>query len=386
MTIAAILLFSDVITIGCIQSPLYTLLQYIVLLLVAIYTVLQIKNLKTADVIFLAIVFIMATCFIISSYLNHIKSGLLRGSAYYAALNFIVCLFLAEAGNKKKIDKVLLGGQIYLLIFLALNDLLMLVMPKTFYNISGREIGTTLLGNKFDVAYAHLVLMFFLIFEEKNEKRRNRKVIIYAILLSILCVFVDCNTALLGCWVFVILYFLPENLKTLASNPIVFIMAFFASGLLLLLFSDILTWSPIQYLIVDILHRDATLTGRMQVYDYIYQIVSQSKWWGYGYYTDIVKQTSLWYANAQNAMWDFIICYGFITIIALVIYMMASVYKYFKHNRKHLRDRNWITFSMLYVYIFMGIGEITYNKQFFFYIALLWAGCSTSDMRKKVCA
>lgn len=27
-----------------------------------------------------------------------------------------------------------------------------------------------------------------------------------------------------------------------------------------------LVWGPIKYLIVNILHRDATLTGRMQVY------------------------------------------------------------------------------------------------------------------------
>ena len=178
------------------------------------------------------------------------------------------------------------------------------------------------------------------------------------------------------------LYFLPENLRKIASNPITFIVVFFLSGFLLLFFSGILTWTPVRYLIVDILHRDATLTGRMQVYDYIYGIVSQSKWWGYGYYTDIFKKTSMWYANAQNAMWDFIICYGFITMVAMLVYMMSSVCKFSKNESSGcFRDTNWITFSMLYVYVFIGIGEIVYNKQFFFFIALLWAECSTKGVR-----
>lgn len=205
--------------------------------------------------------------------------------------------------------------------------------------------------------------------------------------MSILCAFVDCNTTLLACWVFVILYFLPEHLKMVASKPIVFIVIFFLSGFLLLSFSSILTWGPVKHLIVDVLHRDATLTGRMQVYSYIYRIVFQKKWLGYGYETNIVLSTSKWYANAQNALWDFIICYGFITATVLTVYMMMSVFRYFKYNKKEIKKSSWIIFSMLYVYIFMGIGEITYNKQFFFFIAVLWACCSVKSnntRRKKV--
>lgn len=383
LSIISVFMFLDLITIGYINSPFYTLIQYISLLAVTIYVTLHCKCIKkVSDVMFLMLEFTVMGCIVISSYLNHVDPALLRGAVYYGALNFIVCILLVEAGNRGMIDEVLFGGKIYLLIVLALNDLLMLVMPGTFYNISGRDIGTTLLGNKFNVAYAHLVLMFLLVFEEKNEKRRNRKVVAYAILLSVVCKFVDCNTTLLACWVFVMLYFLPENLREIASNPITFIVVFFLSGFLLLFFSGILTWTPVRYLIVDILHRDATLTGRMQVYDYIYGIVSQSKWWGYGYYTDIFKKTSMWYANAQNAMWDFIICYGFITMAAMFVYMMSSVCKFFKNESSGcFRDTNWITFSMLYVYVFIGIGEIVYNKQFFFFIALLWAECSTKGVR-----
>lgn len=383
----AVFLFADLVTMQYLQSSMYTLIQYISLAIVVGYVLLKIKYIRVQDYIFLAAAFILAFCIVISSYMNHINPAALRSCIYYAALIFTMCIFLVESGNMGKLDKVLLGGRRYLLIVAALNDLLMLVMPETFYNISGRNIGTTLLGNKFNVSYSHLMLMFLLIFAEKNEKKRNKKVVIYAVLMSILCVFVDCNTTLLACWVFVILYFLPEHLKMVASKPIVFIVIFFLSGFLLLSFSSILTWGPVKHLIVDVLHRDATLTGRMQVYSYIYRIVFQKKWLGYGYETNIVLSTSKWYANAQNALWDFIICYGFITATVLTVYMMMSVFRYFKYNKKEIKKSSWIIFSMLYVYIFMGIGEITYNKQFFFFIAVLWACCSVKSnntRRKKV--
>lgn len=384
ISIISFLLFSNLISIIYIQSPLYTLIQYICLLIVFMYVVSKAKYVRAIDMLFLIPAFIMMACIVISSYLNHINSAALRESIYYAMLNFTMCMFLVEAGNTGKLDKLLLGGKIYLLILLTINDLLMIFMPRTFYNISGRDIGTTLLGNKFNVAYAHLILMFLLIYEEKNEKKRDKKVVAYVILVSVLCVFVECTTSLLASWVFLVLYFLPKNIKKIASNPLMFAGVFFLTAFLLLLFNGILEWAPIRYLIVDVLQRDITLTGRMNVYGYIYSIVSKSKWWGYGYGTDIVLRVSTWYANAQNALWDFIIRYGFITAITLFIYTMISVCKYFAYNLDCLRKRNWLIFAMLYVYLFIGIGEIVFNKQFFFFVALLWASCSTRRSRKGI--
>lgn len=384
ISIISVFLFADLITLGYFQSPIYTLIQYISLLIVGIFAILQIRYIKFQDVVFLLGALLMGLCIVISSYFNKVNPDALRGSIYYAALLFIMCAFLIEAGNQKALRQVLLGGKVYLMIVLLLNDFLMVAIPNTFYNISGRDIGTTLLGNKFNVSYSHLMLMFILVFLEERLKNRNKKIIVYAVLLSILCLYVECSTTLLACWVFVILYFLPENLKEFISKPIVFIIVFFLGAFLLLSFSGILSWGPIKYLIENILHRDATLTGRMQVYPYIYRLVSRQRWWGYGYGTDIVMKTSIWYANAQNALWDFVICYGFITTASLIIYMMFSVNRYSKCTTEKFRNSSWLIFEMVYVYIFMGIGEITYSKQFFFYIALLWSVSSIWKKQRKV--
>lgn len=384
ISIISVFLFADLITLGYFESPIYTLIQYISLLIVGIFVILQIRYIKFQDMMFLLSSLLLGLCIVIASYFNKVNPAALRGSIYYAMLLFIMCMFLIEAGNKKALRQVLLGGKVYLMVVLVLNDFLMVALPNTFNNISGRDIGTTLLGNKFNVSYSHLMLMFIFVFLEERLKKRNKKIIVYAILLSILCLYVECSTTLLACWVFVVLYFLPEDLKEFISKPSVFIIVFFLSAFLLISFSGILSWGPIKYLIVNILHRDATLTGRMQVYPYIYKLVTNQSWWGYGYGTDIVMKTSIWYANAQNALWDFVICYGVITTAFLIIYMMFSVNKFFKCTTEKFRNSSWLIFEMIYVYIFMGIGEITYSKQFFFYIALLWSKSSILKKQGKV--
>lgn len=227
ISIISVFLFADLITLGYFESPIYTLIQYISLLIVGIFVILQIRYIKFQDMMFLLSSLLLGLCIVIASYFNKVNPAALRGSIYYAMLLFIMCMFLIEAGNKKALRQVLLGGKVYLMVVLVLNDFLMVALPNTFNNISGRDIGTTLLGNKFNVSYSHLMLMFIFVFLEERLKKRNKKIIVYAILLSILCLYVECSTTLLACWVFVVLYFLPEDLKEFISKPSVFIIVFF---------------------------------------------------------------------------------------------------------------------------------------------------------------
>ena len=157
ISIISVFLFADLITLGYFQSSIYTLIQYISLLIVGIFVLLQIRYIKFQDVVFLLVTLLMGLCIVMSSYINKVNSDALRASIYYAAFLFIMCTFLIEAGNKKVLRQVLLGGKVYLMIVLLINDVLMVIMPNTFYNISGRDIGTTLLGNKFNVSYSHLM-------------------------------------------------------------------------------------------------------------------------------------------------------------------------------------------------------------------------------------
>lgn len=374
-TIAGMLFFANLITIEYFESSIYTFVRYVLLLLVLFYTLSKIYSVKISNMTFIFAISAIGILIVVSSYLGDVTGYNLRASVFYAAFLVVMSIFLIETRYIQELRNVLIGGKLYLMVILIITDLLMVVLPDKFYNISGRDIGTTLLGNKFNVAYAHLMLMFILIFLEERPKHRNRKTIIYAIIVAVICKFCDCTTAMLGCCLFLALYFIPKKFKEIFSKPVVVIALFFLTAFLLFAFNEILTLKPIQFLIVDVLHRDATLTGRMQVYPYLYKLISNRPLTGYGYGTSIVEKVSIWYANAQNGLLDFVIRYGCLTAVFLVLSILISAQKNNKNNARNLEGKNWLVLAMVYVYMFMGIAEITYSKQFLFYIILLYA-CS----------
>lgn len=378
ISMLSVLLFAELITINYFSSQTYTLLQYLMAIPILIYCIKNIHilfNTHISIVMFLCIL-ILGISIVVSSYINDVTAYNLRNAIYFAVLLCVMDMFVTIVGYKKKLDLLLNAGKIYLLFILIANDLLMFVLPDKFYNIAGREIGTCLIGNKFVVAYAHMTLLFLLVILYKGEKYAMYRITIYGIITMLICLYVDCMTAVLGTAIFLILYFLPKHIKPLLSSPIVFSAAFFGGAFLLILFDKVLSFGPIQFLIVDVLHRDLTLTGRMEIYYFIFKLLATHKWFGYGYGTNIVETTSIWYANAQNAFWDFAICYGFIALALLFLFLVIVICKCNKvQSLFGMSKYTYVCTCMLYIYIFMGIGEIVYNKLFIFYAVLLGAAC-----------
>lgn len=326
------------------------------------------------------LVAVIGSSIFISSCINRVESFYIRAAFYYGIYLVTLYSFLLVLSHKGKLNIFLFAGKVYLAVVLLVNDLLMILIPDKFYNIHEREIGTCLLGNKFSVAYAHMMFSFIDCFMEKNKDLRRRKLIIYSIIITVLCIHIECNTALLAVWLFTALYHTRENVRKIFNKVSVFISAYGLAAILLVLFSGILTFGPLRYFIENILQRDATLTGRMEVYPFIFKLIPSHKWFGYGFGTTIVKETSLWWANVQNAFWDFIIRYGVIAMVFLVVLIISIMRKQegeYKRNPRY-RQYMWLCVGMLYTYVFMGIGEIVYDAQFFLYIALLNAVCYES--------
>lgn len=378
-------LFFDLIIIEYFASPIYTLLQYIVLLPALLYCIVHIKKICGAQQFVLLMVTLISFLIMLSSFINGVETYYLRAAIYEGLLYVILFTFCVLLVKNREFGLFGQAGKLYLIPVILTNDLLMIIFPNTFYNISGRDIGTCLIGNKFSVAYAHLMLFFLLVFLEREEKKRSKKIVLYAFFMSVLCIYVECATVLLAVWLFLILYFLRPFLSKILSNAFIFTGCFFISAFLLILFNEILSLNIVQYFIVNILHRDATLTGRLEIYPYIFQALSSHQWFGYGYGTSIIKDMSIWYANTQNAFWDFVIRYGFITIAALLCLLLLIIHRCHKAQIKIGYDKKlWLILSMIYVYMFMGIAEIVYNKHFFFYIAFLNAYTLYCSQRKRI--
>ncbi len=383
MTIMGILFFADLMTIEYFESPIYTLLQYIILLVLLFYTWKKKDIVKKTDLFFIFMIMMVGIFIVISSFLGDVPGYYLRAAVYYATFLVVMSVFLLETRYIQEIKNVFIGGKWYLIAVLIVTDLLMILWPDKFYNISGSCIGTTLVGNKFNVSYTHMMFMFVSVFLEDNIQYRNRKAFIYSLIVAVICKLCDCNTGVLGCVLFAVLYFMPNRVKKILSKPGVVIAIFFLNAFGLLVLKDILAIKPIEFIITEILHRDVSLTGRMSVYPCVYDLISERPLLGYGYETLIVKQTTLGIANAQNGLLHFVICYGCLTAVFLMFSIFISTHKNNVNNLQNVDGKNWIVLVMIYVYMFMGIVEITYNKHFFFYIIFLYA-CSCMKDAKEI--
>lgn len=377
VSILSFFLFAELITIDYFSSSFYTVLQYFFLLLILFFCLKNFNLILKANIVVITIFLcslLLGVGIVGSSYINHVATYNFRDAIYYAFLIFVISFYLIIVAKKKQLKSLLNAGKIYLIIILVANDFLMFAFPEQFYNIHGRDIGTCLIGNKFVVAYAHMALLFILMIF--NKKREKIKIIIYGLIAIVICLYVDCMTSVLGTVILLILYFVPKRVKYLLLSPIVFSASFFLSACLLILFQSILNFGPIRFIIVDILHRDLTLTGRMEIYNYILNLISFHPMFGYGHGTNVVEEKSIWYANAQNAFWDFTINYGFVTSLLLFLYLLAIMFIANKTKIKvDFSTGMYVSACMLYVYMFIGIGEIVYNRMFIFYATLLAAFC-----------
>ena len=123
---------------------------------------------------------------------------------------------------------------------------------------------------------------------------------------------------------------------------------------------------PVQYVIINVLHEDLTLTGRMNIYNEISNILLEHKWLGYGYGKsyDIIM-SRIGYADSQNALMECIINYGIVgTGVLLLIF-------YFSIKLSNGNERKFYIMIYLYAMVVMGVVEITINLLFMFAVSMM---------------
>lgn len=381
-----LLLFFGVVNIEFLNSRIYTLILYLCLLVVLFFVFRNRTSIPKTKYDVLAAVAIIGIGIFTSAFINRVELFYIRAAAYYGVYLVAVFAFLTIMAQCEDLEAFFRVAKGYLLVLLLINDILMLAIPGVFYNIHERDIGTCLLGNKFSVAYAHLLYVFLTCYLEKNTKIRILKTLAMTGFMTAVFTYIDCVTAMLGVWFFAFLIVFHVGIRKILVKRSVFFAFFALAALLLVILPQIISLAPVKWIIVNVLHRDPTLTGRLEAFSYIFELVPSHLWLGYGYGTSIVKISSTWYANVQNAFWDFIIRYGLVTMLVLsflcfrIIGKSQRVFEVYEQSRADL----WPWIAILYTWVFMGMGEIVYDIYFFFYLAGLNAICSPKNFERDV--
>ena len=223
------------------------------------------------------------------------------------------------------------------------------------------------LGPKFMSSFLFLfgVLLYY-ICQKRNGILNKTKLIIWIIGSMIFDYTVGCMSALIVSFIVLVLFvFSLQCVKKVLGNQIVLLAAIVITGTFPFWSYIALNNLNIQYLIVNVFHKNLSLTGRLAIYEYIPRIIEARILTGYGYGTRIVEKT-VGYGNIQNGLLSIFVQYGAIITILFVLICI----QYLK-NYKYANKRDNVFLYMTYGMIAISTIEISYDGFLFFFIIFL---------------
>ncbi len=370
-TIISIILY-HIIFVNIAYLQLYNIITYIFMFFVAIFLLYKVKivfkeNLKINIVMSL---FCIIIC--ISSLYNVLNFH--RGIIYASKIfeTFLVFEFLKKIDVVKKVMKIYV---ILSIIYCLLNDFISIIFPELFL----KHDSNYFLGDKFTVAYMHIMLIVFYISYKGLKKSKYNKVIYMFIFWSIMAsIFVDCSTALIGNILLILLFIIPDRVKVKIFNIKILLLLLLISGTFWITYKSLLNNSYVSDFITGTLNRSLTLTGRTVIYENVWSVISKKIWLGYGLgnsYELLMKLIAA--SNTQNGFLESMFQYGALGTIMSAILIIIVVKMFENANKKILA---YPILMCIYIFLILSSIEITINICFWGMVAIL---VSYSDINKQ---
>lgn len=286
---------------------------------------------------------------------------------------YLICIYYI---NHKSFGKLV---RIIMYTFLALllaNDVLMIFIKYNFYDSNEQYF----IGNKFVVSYLHCFVSMLAFMEAKRISRISRydvslykktlKIknfhfllfsLLYLVYSIIICVKVTCATGAIACVVMLIVCFLPERMKFVMSNGKVIIIITMLANVLVFGTYSLFSMPFFENIIYNVLGKSYTWTGRLIIWQQIFDLFKDSPIIGYGYYNNMVAEL-VGFGNPQNGILKLMIDTG---IAGLVFYGMI-VWKCFQPCKKASLSELYPLVSFMYAMIAASIVEINLTHMIVF--------------------
>lgn len=369
VNIINILLFGIIINIPYLSQSMNNMINLVLCTLILLYVFK--KNKFVNNNIF---VYIFSLVTILCTFINFGFSSRLLTSIVFSLeiLTFYSVVQLnIYLDNKRDFLKILFKTIVVLL----------LISDSVVIGTNGRGIGGQnvlnyyIIGNKFIISYMHMLMLALLdvYFEEKSGKFK----FLINLLLFAFCVYicstVDCNTGILGCCIIFLMRFIwTKKEKSLIFNYKTFLVVFVGATFLLVGTNYILENEFVKKIIVDVLHRSLTLTGRLDMYNITLKAIEKKPVFGYGINSTYVEDVLKW-GNAQNGLLKMLLDFGYVGTISFVFMTAYSMKNCnIKENKK------------LYCFLFaMAIcSMVEINISGLFYLALAISNGNKRKVKK----
>ena len=304
----------------------------------------------------------------LSTDINYTPASTFVGFAF--ALKILSLFFIIEYAVLNKSLRILIKIFLYLtIILLTTND--MLIFLKGI-NVNG---GDYLLGNKFQVAYMHYFLLLFYTLKGIHFKSLNiNKCYLTILYTALFSFYIKCTTAVLGSIILLLFYYNRKRIHKYFYNPKFIICVILLTASFFWIFTDVLNNNFVNYILVDILGKDPTLTGRVGIYALLDDTFLLDTIWGVGLENSHSFMAHLFgAANTQNGLFEVWVEQGLIGTI-LFLSLIYTITKSVETNI--YRNYSFPTLSLMYVFILLGTVEITFGYRFCillaFYIPTLY--------------
>ena len=233
-----------------------------------------------------------------------------------------------------------------------------------------------LVGTKFQLAYLHFFLATLYMIRHSfcnlGQKKNGIGMTLLLGLTFAMSIFTDCTTGIVGAVLFVLALQINGRYSSACYNPFVYGSVLMASFALSFVMNILLLWEPIQYVIVQVLDKDITLTSRTKIFVIVPMLLRNRYLLGYGYGTTYELGRRLGgFPNTQNALWEWIWQCGILGTV-LLFGLMLSIVDYATKSHKLSHDRT-SKYMLVLVYLFSVLAsiEITIDISYLGYLAML---------------
>lgn len=264
---------------------------------------------------------------------------------------------------KKRIDSVIKIGFWYFFIVLIINNFLMVLHPLYLF-IARNELGNqwyyfAASKNQFSMFCFPLLFFSYLAYEKKMI---GKLILVISILqAAIPPVFALSVTSIVSVILFEALMILKE--KDIIRSKRLWIGILVIVCAMQLIFTYAFRTELVQHIVIDCLHKDATLSGRAMIWDSAHELIAKHPLLGMGngkngsYYYCIVgdyEQGSIMWAH--NTSLDLLTQGGVLLFVAFYGIVVNSIKKLFK-ARVFIEKDNMIFIVIFLIYCIMGYTE-----------------------------
>lgn len=296
-------------------------------------------------------------------FISSIYNGISLNSCFGLSLKVIGLSLLCDYGTKTDKNNFFAAFEFFLTLLLIINFITIIKYPTGMYMNSTGYIENWFLGYKnTHILYIIPCLLVSLLKSYCYDNKLHLRNYILFVLSFISTMLVNNSTGLIGLVIISPVLFL----KKVTNYTKIFNIYNFILAHIILFVSIIILHAQnlFSFLIVDILHKDLTFTGRVFIWEKAIRLINKKTLLGYG---NVSFEYNKYIYSTHNMILGILHKIGIIGLIMFCILFFVVVKKIYKERNNKICQM--ISFT-LFAYLIMMLTEY-YNFEYFIYILVI---------------